>query len=221
MIRCWLILIISAIVFTLSSCSEGPLYSCDPEVEAWTKANICEYYDADRAKIVKLPLERQQAVARGIPKDRKVALWRTKLQYIMEDNRLTVAEKHALQQLYQFVEVKYYKTKQGLEQLRKFANAWEQKMYAEYGWDEQKLFFYACTWMTEDEMMQSVIQDGVMSLRTSTRSENNLPACTCRYDSFCNRYGKKCKDSPQNCNYDSFDDNCGLIGGFPCDGICQ
>lgn len=221
-LKFFFVLMTSAVTFSLSSCSEDPLYSCDPEVEAWTKVNINLYQSASRANIVKLPLERQQAVIRGISTDKKVSLWRTKFDYIMIDERLTDAEKNELRQLYDFVSPEYYDTKLGLSQLREFATTWERRMSEKYGWNEQKIFFYACTWMTEEELAQSVIQDGAISLRKSTRSESdNLPPCTCRYDSFCARFGKECKDSPQDCNYDSFNDDCGLIGGFPCDGICQ
>lgn len=44
-------------------------------------------------------------------------------------------------------------------------------MIAEYGWDDEKFFWYTETWMTEAEYKRSVLSLGMSTLRVSTRSE--------------------------------------------------
>lgn len=134
-------LITPALLLALSSCSERTsVFSCDPEVETWTKANIATYQAADRSKIINLPYDRQMAVFRGLSSEKKVSLWMDKLNLIMEDDKLSLAEKDAIKSLILFLSPEHYETVSGSRTFGKYATEWKEKMISDFKWTEDKFF---------------------------------------------------------------------------------
>lgn len=212
--------LISSMLIIPMSCSFGEsMYSCDPEVEAWTKANAESYASASREEIASLSLDRQRAIFRALSGEQKVQLWHGKLQSIMLDIALTDSEKQELSTLFNFLEPRHYDTKKGLKEIQDYATAWETKMRTEYNWTDEKLYFYTHTWLTKTELDAAILQEGLVSLRKAARNED-AEDCNCRYDSDC-RYesgGSDC-DSDKNCKL--VRPGCGALNAFSCDGLCS
>ena len=216
----FLALVMSCLMFNCVSCSleNEPCYSCNPETEAWTKANVQNYSNASRNEIVVLPISRQKAMFRALSGEQKVNLWHGKLSYIFDDDRLSTEEKEELKTLISYLQPHHYNTKKGLREIQQYYLDWENNMRIVYNWDDSKLFLYTYTWMTDTELKKAIINDGIYSLRTSTRSEE-ITDCECRYDSECNYDpdGDICNSSIP-CELKS---GCGGLGAFNCDGMCR
>lgn len=217
-------LLISVFLCTVAvmfvSCSlDSAQYSCDPEIEAWTKANVTSFAKASREDIAGLSLDRQRAMFRALSGEQKVELWKGKLESILTDTGLTDDEKYELESLISFLEPRHYETRSGLKEIQGFASAWETKMRSEYNWTDEKLAFYTHTWLTKQELDKAILQEGLSSLRISTRSEDNKKDCNCRYDSDCQyeSAGDSC-DSDKQCVIKR--PGCGALNAFECDGLC-
>lgn len=217
------LLITSVLLLVFSSCSENTsVFSCDPEVEVWTKTNIATYQAADRSKIVSLPYDRQMAVFRGLSSEKKVSLWMDKLNIIMKDEKLSSAEKDAIKSAILFLSPEHYETASGKRAFDKFAEEWKKQMISDFHWSEDKFFWYTETWMSEDEFKEAIIAYGMNTLRMSTRSEpeEQLEDCFCETDAACSfgmgyyrcNTSGKCKPKPY---------GCGLLGTKSCTGKCE
>ena len=218
-IRFLFVLTISVAVFTLSSCSEGPLYSCDPEVEAWTKEQVRTkaFSSISREDLVNLPFDRQIAIYSSFSGEQKVSLWHDKLQLLLNDGNLSDAEKSELTDFYSFFEPWHFNTKRGMKACNAFIDNWVKKMEEEYHWDIEKLFWATYTWMSEEEYDNAVRQNGMLTLRVSTRDESSSVTCECTTDYFCRRHGQsECKAAT--CDKDLH--NCGPVLTSSCWGKC-
>ena len=209
-------------LLTMLSCSfETSTYSCDPEVEAWTKANISYYETALPIEVIKLPIDRQLAVYRGLSGEKIIAIWQSKLQKVLQDPFLSTEEKEAYSEAVNYLKPEHFETDYGKKALHDFSSVWKDHMIAEYGWDDEKFFWYTETWMTEAEYKQSVLALGMSTLRVSTRSEPSKGKCDCLSDHYCKfaMGGSTCVTGTNKCEVT--ERGCGIWGNDECTGYCD
>lgn len=151
--------------------------------------------------------------------EQKVALWKDKLQYILNCPELTSDEKQELETMFTYLEPRHYDTKKGLKEIQQYAELCENKLRSEYGWSDEKLYLYTYTWLTKEELDKAILQESLSSLRISTRNET-VPDCECRTDSDC-QYSPGLGICNDNRNCEIVREKCGFMKVWPCMGMCE
>lgn len=122
------------------------------DLRKWADDNAEYYSKASRSEFVKLPYEKQLALYNEFSGEKIVSLWQYKAKAIENDASLSDAEKSELKKLFDFVRPCHFDTGDGKAEFNAFASGWADRMRKEYGWDEEKLFIYASSWLTSDEI---------------------------------------------------------------------
>lgn len=91
----------------LTSCKDENHYSCDPEIEIWTKANLSEIKQMSTAEFIKLDPSKQIAVYRAFDPNQKIQLWQEKITELLQMD-FTEKERLHIQQLSDVLETKSY-----------------------------------------------------------------------------------------------------------------
>ncbi len=192
------------------SCTFGDKYSCDKEIDLWAHQNQEFFESAPRSTIVSLPFNLQHAAYVSLSAERKYELWMTKYQYLQDSDELSLDEKLAIKSLFDRLSVDVYDSPRKIRKTESFAKEWADSMIEEFGWDNEKLFYAVCTWMTRDEYNKSIL--------TLLSSKDNPPGqenCTCIYSIGCGTglYCQKvsCKQVI----------GCGVVGLGYCNGTCN
>lgn len=75
-----LLTLLSVMTLAVSvSCSKEPVYSCDKEVDEWTKSNLEAIQQMDRTEWSKLELKYQKGAYRAFSGNQRIDLWRGKI----------------------------------------------------------------------------------------------------------------------------------------------
>lgn len=141
---------------SLASCNRNK-YSCDPDVEEWTRTHLNEYLSAERESIVSLPLSRQMAVYNGLSPEGRARLWEAKLTILINDDKNYSNDERVLfNLLLDFVSPKLFDEKSDTEKLFSEYEALAKRIFEG---KQEKFASALCTWMTEEEYMRSLIAD--------------------------------------------------------------
>lgn len=190
--------------------------------------NVDYYKNVERSEFISLPVQLQRGLFRAFPAENKIALWHGKLTEIMKDQNLSDAEKNELKTLIEQVRPYHYSTGKGKKEFEIFIAQWEQKMYDEYDWTGEKIFFYASTWMTREEYESNFIEHSLNDMKKSTSSTGKLgtigidlggtkPDCDCRSTAYCYLFTEERKCTDAKCISVT---DCGIMGWSDCDGVC-
>ena len=212
------------LVLLLASCQKDePKLSCTKEIDDWAKETVETMNQFDRGEIVSLPLSRQRAIYRGLSADAKCALWQAKLSLVREDKSLSTIEVAKLEDLYRHLSPNLYQDENIRESFIVYAEKWRDRMIKDHGWNDDKIFFYVCTWMSHTEFQESVLLDKIseeiMSKGPIIPGTDQKKDCNCHYSYYCvsSGLGSTC-DSGYPCNLAP---GCGILGTSSCDGFCS
>lgn len=212
-------------IFTLicfASCTKT--LSCDPAIDEWAKKNVEYYSMAPRDVIVSLPLSRQQAIYRGLPAERKVELWRAKMNLVRASGVLSREECEDYAKLFDFMQPYHYENEKGRKELNIYAEQWKEIMVVRHSWTEEKLIELSHIWMTKNEFSNALLSDNIVTkggnLPETDTGVGGEVICNCIYSIYCKTsgLGSICDDTPM-CK--AGDEGCGIVGTSNCTGTCQ
>lgn len=197
------------------SCKQNE-YSCDPDVEEWTKTHLEEFQAAEREKIVSLPLKRQMAVYNGLTPEAKSKLWKSKLAILMNDDSFANDEKVLFTLLSDIVTPRLFDESSDNVKLIDDYEALSRRIFE----GKQDKYAYAlCTWMTEDEYQRSWIAEEPVLTKINGGEVEPEIACVCRHDIGCLASGGGNCNNQLECT--SKEKGCGFLGKYSCDGLCE
>lgn len=212
------VFIFLAIMFVCVACEKT--LSCDPYLNEWANTNLSYFESADRDEFVQLPLSRQRAIYAGLSGEKKVALWKNKMQLVKQSGELSEEEFEMYSRLFDFLEPWHYDSYKGRVVMNAYADRWKKQMEERYSWDEEKFFIYTYTWMTLLEFQSAMMYDDLLTKAGAGSLPGMTLECNCIYSIYCKTsgLGSICSSSPE-CKQGAED--CGIVGNSNCTGTCQ
>lgn len=226
------IIIITSLLMFLLSCNKGDdiQYSCDQKVDEFAKKYKSVLSNITREQLVQLPTSYQKAVVLTLTPERRMNLWKEKLQIVMEQND-DPALHNRIQELYNHLSIEDYDrlpTDPPRETTLDFVAAWENDVLGNQLMDSVNFIVNYCTLMTLEELDILVYHPETIDL-SWFEGYDDLPSidgpgggggggidCECRYDIYCSILGmRECING--NCNPVW---NCGVTGTSKCNGLC-
>lgn len=230
------ILLICLSIFALLSCSSNDetVYSCDPNVNNWAKANIKQIQSMKRSEWLDLDKSKQRAACIAFTPEEKYNFWLEKLNEVLTLNWSEDEKKH-ISELYNWVSQNPDIFKITNIESDEFANfekymyQWSEDGKSKFGWNKQILSAIA---MDGNKMIDTT---GNMEKRNTVKSNIRFKVtseaigagktCDCNTShNFCdnNLSGDKadCIDTrTSKCIYKG--NGCGWLVLEPCNGYCQ
>lgn len=199
----------------VASCDKEARLSCDPSIDRWAKEMTVYYSTADRKELVSLPLNRVRAIYRGFPTEKKAELWHEKIRAY--STTLTGSELEAYLQLSSIINHIY--TSEPSEDYEEEIKKWEKEMRENFGWNDDKIFFSSCTWLTKEEYYLCFqIQTEIRVRSIHEPAQNEIKECECHYNIGCPGMLLCEKHSPKGCTEIK---DCGIVGSSYCNGVCM
>lgn len=126
-------------------------------LEKWAKENFEYYSQAPRSEMVKLPLDKMRAIYSMFSPERKAEVWKYKWNDVKKSKHLSKEEKKELRNVYRMVspEIYEYGDSEADRKFKKASTELEKTLVEEYGWSEDKLFFYCMVALTEAEWKEN------------------------------------------------------------------
>lgn len=96
---------------------------------------------------------------------------------------------------------------------------WEKTMREKWGWDDEKIYFSSCTWLTREEYYLCIQMQTEIRVRAIDEpSQDEIKECDCHYSLGCPGMLSCEKHSPKGCTEIK---DCGIVGSSYCDGVCM
>lgn len=203
------------------SCSTGPVYSCDDEINEWVNDNLDEIQsNMTRSKWNQLPEDLKRPTFSALTEKQKQVFWEEKLNEVL-DLDWSETERLHIQKLLNAVDAhpewfKMKRTEQENNSMDLFCYQWCGYAKSELGWN--------------DKVIGAIIASGNNllnkqgDLKVNAYSRSTLAAvqqehCTCNqtYD-FCFERYSECKDKGT-CTHT--DTGCGIFTMQNCNGLCE
>ena len=201
----------------LTSCNQYDLqYSCDPEIDAWTKDHVVEIQAMNRADFLTLDYAHQRGAYAAMKPEQKVQIWVGKIEEVLTLD-WTEQESQHLQSVLKLIKdnAVIFSKKRTQEEFDKFEIAlyrWKEYAQEELGWDKNLLYALIATpqMMNVDKTLSDlgtplVLKRGIQCYCSSERPI----ACTIGY--YCHAKVGTC---------DIMEKRCGEMWQYDCDGLC-
>lgn len=125
--------------------------SCSPNAQKDFEA----YEGIMRSELVRMDINKQNEIFGQMSPDQKVAIWKYKMQDILNDDRYSTEEKKEIEKFVDFLKPSVY-TEEGNAEFQAFADNFEKTMMDKYGWDENKLIRALHVFMTTAEQNENL-----------------------------------------------------------------
>lgn len=212
----------SLLFFSCEKKNNVQMYSCDPKLNDWAASSNARLTSFNREDLVLLmSIDSQLAIFRTLTPEQKCNIWKQKLQLVINDQNLTVAEKNHVQIAYNYLEPSFFVDSNSLNSLNSWSLNWANDAVNQFGWDSVRLFLISETIMTPSELNHLL---NFIHLSNGGNPQNigggpdNLPNCNCRSSIACQWLVENCEKKENTCApmY-----NCGLFGTSRCSGRCS
>ena len=213
-------LLVISIVALISCSKDGERLSCDPVIDDWAKQNVSMYENITRTDFLKFSLSEQRAIYNGVSGARKVQFWREKLNIIIEHDLLSNGELEIFKEIVEYMNPDHFDDSSQTDDLMTHSQDCVEKLMKEYGWDDEKVFYYTHTWLTKEEYIDAYLFEKLAETRSGLQDTiiggGGARNCECKRSFFgCPALGI-CTDG--NCTEVK---GCGLLGGEYCTGRCD
>ena len=209
----------SLLLLTVSSCQNKALYSCNPEIDKWTRSHLAYIHNMtyDDFLAYNNDINLQKSIYAAMKTEQKIELWKSKITAVL---KLPWNEKERthIESLLAIIEKKPYffdsaLHKNNADEIDLFSYNWINHAKEELGWEDE-IYAVGVT------LNSIVMKDGQIVVienyanDTSTIKTRSEYACNCSYNVGCSpKY--TCIDHP--CQIVS---NCGVLGLSDCTGMC-
>jgi hypothetical protein len=227
------ILILCLGIFALISCSKDDeaVYSCDPQVNNWVKANKSKIDEMDRTEWLQISESKKIPSYRAFTRSQKQIFWLLKLDEVVQLGNWSNDEKLHLEKFIkkitdnpQWFDENFSKDENGMMEMEKFAYEWKNEAKQILGWSD---FFIKSIASTGNKVVDKKGSLQIAVIKSNVRfkiktSEPSPSSCNCGIGYF----WSTCDSSIS--NTDCKDDGCKVtIGGCSflwtsnCDGTCS
>lgn len=210
----WLIAIL---VFT--SCTQDEVfYSCDSEVDQWTKERLADIKTMKRTDWLEVEGEDyQRAIYNAFDPEQKYLFWKEKLAEVLKLEWNPEEKKH-IELLSNYIDKNpkiFDRASFDKDSFDKFMYSWLEKARDEFEWDDSVLYAIAISGETMADTNGTIKAKITMRATPPTKAKTE---CSCNKSrSVCFVAGWSCKD-PYTCTKVS--DGCGLLNLEECNGNC-
>ncbi len=187
-----------------------PIYSCDPEINAWVKANKTTFLHFDRKDIVSFKsFEKQKAIYLSLNGEKKCAIWKEKLNIELYGKDMLKDDVLHLKKMIDFMTPSHFESVGNDLALKTFCKEWKKIAIEKLSWSEEKLIRIGYTFMTQDELLK---------LYNEIRLNSSGSFCNCTMTTYCvvTNQGATCKNG----GCIATGSGCGWLLLEPCTGSC-
>lgn len=199
-----------AIFFMNCTENEAHQFSHNEDINQWVNENKTQLLNFERKEIKELDFEKQKAVMRLLPPEKRRKVWAQKINYILQMN-LSEAELNHMKYFAEEFKKIDYKAPISDE----FSDELYEKVMIgakKFNWNEE--FIYTA-FFTVGDVSYSKLNEDLNSNNLTT--EGIDPPCVCRYSASCFGYNNTCH-KPDKCTVANTD--CGVFGTSTCNGYC-
>lgn len=218
------------IPFILSSCQNGDVYSCNPNLDKEIRTNLEIIRQMTRADLVKMDdIHYQKAAFRAFSPEQRKTIWMEKIDEVMLLDWNDIEKRH-IELLYSFLD-KYEKIfSEGFAERQQNELLIETYRWAEYakdslGWNDKIINAMVGNPNKMLTKTGNIEEKTVNNKIMKTRSEGEFGDCECnsdyKEDDSMIIYDCDRKDGCfgfSDCHQSSY--GCGMFWGNPCNGIC-
>ena len=220
-------------ILAITSCNRDDLqYSCDPVINAWTKANIHEIQAMNRADFLNLDDANQRGAYRAMTSEQRIQIWIGKINQVLflEWNE---RERVHIEKLRVFIDENamlfgrdVYVEYQDIIELE--AYKWGDFALNELGWTPELIYAIAGNPNDIIQLEQGKVGNVYLHSETIdgvvTKNVTPKTTCDCHWTEsnmfMCSNSGENCIDREiSGCEMTSF--GCGLLWLAPCHGLCK
>lgn len=214
-----------ALTICLFSCgkkSNDELYSCNPKINSWAVANKARLQQYNRQQLAAvLSIDSQKAIYRTMSPTEQCAIWKEKLQWILDSSDFSSAEKGHIQIAYDYLQPIFYEDSISLATLATWGANWVNEGMTQLGWDSIRVFLIAETFMLPPELnslREHIISTNGGNPQYLPGDDGNKPDCDCLNAVGCQWFVESC-DKGGGCR--KTDGGCGFWGSSNCSGGCK
>jgi len=210
------VLILTAITLIIASSFKkdgDPVYSCDPNIDAWVKSNKAKIETLSRHDVSFLAPDTGLGVLHCMSASRKYSLWKEKIAF--DYLTLSENEKPYFDKLTNKYSNEIYTNENARVEFENFAKEWTTDVKAHLGWSDIKIFVLTNVMATEEEWRTIVERRTALGSKFSCSGSGET--CCCLYSASCNP-GFNCVTISCGSNYQH---DCGVFGTSACTGVCQ
>ncbi len=200
----------------ISACTKQDILSCDPSINKWALDNIAYYETASRDELLLLTIPEQRAIIVGLSGEKRMELWRNKLEIIKSKQLLKPEELAIYSDIIYFIKPEHFNNPDKSLELTEYAENRIHILQEEYNWEDRKVFFYFYTWLTEDEYNDALLFSELNQAVTKGSIDDGTSDCNCMPYRFECSASEICFE--QNC---SATQGCGLFNNNTCTGKCK
>lgn len=208
------------LLLTATSCQDEVLYSCNPEIDKWTKSNLSYIQNMTYADFLSFnnDINIQKSIYVAMSSEQKTELWKRKIEDVLklswnEEERLHI------ESLLTLIEKKPYLFDSTLhenyeDEIDLFSYHWIDYAKEKLGWEFE---IYAIG-MTLNPVViedgQIIVDESYADNSKSLKTRSEIYACNCKYGVGCS-IGYSCIE--HSCQLVL---GCGLMGLSDCTGMC-
>jgi hypothetical protein len=202
-------------VFVITSCSYHDLqYSCDPEIDAWTKANIQAIQAMNRTDFLSLDYAHQKGAYEAMKPEQRVQIWVTKLEDVLKLD-WTEQESIHLKTVLELIKTNSdvfskERTQEAFDEFEIALYKWKEHAKEVLGWDKDLGNALIAT--PQEMNADKTIKSGL----------GTIPSKSGSFDCECSSKSNWCSNDyncyTTNCEGSSL--GCGNLWLYGCNGIC-
>ncbi len=145
------LVILLAVICSVTSCAKEEVYSCDPEADQWAKSNLKVLQTFDRSEWIDIAdISKQRAAYIAFNPEQRAALWEGKFDELLKMDWLEKEHAH-ISILLNFITENpdIFKTEKQNQEINDkieiYLYRWKEYAKEELGWDEQTIYAVLCT----------------------------------------------------------------------------
>lgn len=221
------LIVVTATVATVVSCSQEDIYSCDPVVNQWTKTNLSSIKTMTRANWTAVGnISRQRAIYNAFTPEQRINLWAGKINETLELD-WSADEKAHLETVLTFInenpncfgnneEI----TEQEQDNYDLFFYNWKEYAKTTLGWDDKLIYGIVCTpeKIADKEGNLAFVPIAAINVKSDTEGGiGGTQQCDCLTTDN-NKY--RCPNYCSTARSCSVALGCGYMWGKQCNGLC-
>ena len=210
---------LGAFILMLPGCEKSDL--CNKEAREWAEKHMAQYEVASREEFVALPWTRQRSVYSRLSPEKKVCLWKEKVELVKKESKYSLDIINEFEGLFEYLTPECYLDEPN-EKLRLFEEAaavWLDRMENVYHLSHEDIHFMAYKWLTEVEFLDAKALDYPVVTKGDPNppvlgDDNPLCECADWHDCLqlgCDTHNNKCREPEK---------ACGVGGIYVCNHMC-
>lgn len=218
-------------IIIMNSCKKDTIYSCDPKLNSWAKANRDSFHDITRKQLALLPMSIQNAIYNTLTPEEKRNLWVEKLNIVMEEWPESISIRVDI--LTTNLELFNPKTQWKLtDEDEQFIRSWENEMLSG---NMDSTDYVVCFYMLATNEELDMLTDNPdkidyswfdfpeyfhLGQKEAPGGSHGTNDCNCSNSILCYFYRLgKCVDDLNKCSHTTT--GCGMFKLYPCTGQCE